>query len=125
MYDELFDCVSVQLALLNTACLYIFEHPDIADRSVEGTNFAFRWSFWNWRVYIPRPVRDRRICRTKTCWQRVLGFTSLRNMLLTDRIDPADYVWLTNDHALALKNLLLHVDGPHESFDALIHELQC
>lgn len=118
------DCVDVPLELLNTACIHIFDHPDVADVSIEATNFAFHWSFWNWCIEIPRPVRDRTIRKTNKCWHRVFGFTSLRNMLMVDRIDSHDTVWLSRRHANALRELLLNVEGMHESFDTLIHELQ-
>jgi len=125
MHDQIpLDCVDVPLAFLNVACLHIFDHPDIADASVEATNFAFHWNFWKWCIEIPRPVRDRTIQRTNKCWQRVFGITSLRNMLMADRIDSHDTVWLSQKHANALRQLLLNADGPHESFETLIHELQ-
>lgn len=124
MYELPLDCVDVPLGLLNTACLHIFENPDIADISVEATNFAFHWSFLNWCVKIPRPVRDRTIRRTNNCWQRVFGFTSLRNMLMVDRIDSHDTVWLSKYHADSLRQLLMNTQCTHESFETLLHELQ-
>lgn len=124
MYELPLDCVDVPLGLLNIACIHIFENPDIADISVEATNFAFHWNFWNWCVEIPRPVRDRTIRRTNKCWQHVFGFTSLRNMLMVDRIDSHDTVWLSKYHATSLRQLLMDTQCTHESFETLLHELQ-
>jgi hypothetical protein len=117
------DSSDVPLELLRQI-LFIFEdNPDISDVSVEATNFAFDINVCSQTIHITRPVRDRSIRLTNSCWQRVLGLTSIMHFLQTDRIDSNDLVWLSKSLREAIRRAMIDV-GVQDTHKTLFQELE-
>jgi hypothetical protein len=117
------DSSDVPLKLLHDANILFQDNPDIADISVEATNFPFSVNVCSQDIHITRPVRDRTIRLTNSCWQRVLGFTSVKHFIQTDRIDSNDLVWLSKSHRDAIRRVILH-HGLQDSYKTLLQELE-
>ncbi len=117
------DSSDVPLELLRGASVLFLDNPDIADVSVEATNFPFSVNVCSQSIHITRPVRDRTVKLTNTCWQRVLGLTSVKHFIQTDRVDPNDLVWLSKTHRDAIRCVIIH-HGLQDSYKTLLQELE-
>jgi hypothetical protein len=117
------DSSDVPLELLRGASVLFQDNPDIADVSVEATNFPFSVNVCSQTIHITRPVRDRTIRLTNSCWQRVMGFTFIKHFLQTDRIDSNDLVWLSKTHRDAIRYVIIH-HGLQDSYKTLLQELE-
>ncbi len=117
------DSSDVPLELLRSAKILFEDNPDIADISVEATNFTFSINTCSQTIHIVRPVRDRTIRLTNSCWQRVLGLTSVKHFLQTDRIDPNDLVWLSKTHRDAIRRVI-YDHNLQDTYKTLLQELE-
>lgn len=116
------DSSDVPLGLLWQARTHIQNNPEIADVSVEATNFAFTVNACNQTIYVTRPVRDRTIRPVDDCWFRVLGLTSLLHFVEMEYIDSNDLVWLNKAHRDSIRRILLSIDPTN--FQTLLQELE-
>ena len=114
----------VSLRVLQEAADEILINSELADVSIEATNFDYFFDFANWMIRVPRPVSNRTIRQVTDCCQRVLGLSALRYFLEINA-DPRDIIWLSEKHANDLRYYLMSLpDGKCVVFDQVLHELQ-